>query len=256
MALPALTTSMQEEGFNATLPLLYNVIPRKQMRTLKSSSLTCAAMPFSAMELMDAGGINYSCNISTKNLILYDRLQTQNYNGFILGTPGSGKSFTAKVEMLNVLLGSNAKCIVIDPESEYSALAKLTGGEVIKIMPGGKWHINPMAITPEYEYNENEDEENDVPVNPVLGKAAFILRLLETIVKSPFGLNSIQETIVDECVHSLYEKEKKKAELLQRNKKYNACFRNPFDIRSSRAGGLGIRYPDRNRKCIDVNDGF
>ena len=195
---------MQEEGFNATLPLLYKAIPRKQMRTLKSSSLTCAAMPFSAMELMDAGGINYSCNISTKNLILYDRLQTQNYNGFILGTPGSGKSFTAKVEMLNVLLGSNAKCIVIDPESEYSALAKLTSGEVIKIMPGGKWHINPMAITPEYEYNENEDEENDVPVNPVLGKAAFILRLLETIVKSPFGLNSIQETIVDECVHSLY----------------------------------------------------
>lgn len=195
---------MQEEGFQATLPLLYNALPKKMKRTLKSSSLTCACMPFSAMELSDSGGIHYSMNLASRNLILYDRLQTQNFNGFILGTPGSGKSFTAKVEMLNVLLGSNAKCIVIDPESEYSPLAKLIGGEVIKIMPGGKWHINPLAITPDYEYNENDEEESEIPVNPVLGKAAFILRLMETIIKSPFGLSSIQETIIDECVHSLY----------------------------------------------------
>ncbi len=195
---------LQEEGFYATLPLLYNAISKRQKRTLKSSSLTCAAMPFSAMELMDAGGINYSCNISTKNLILYDRLQTQNFNGFILGTPGSGKSFTAKIEMLNVMLGSNARCIVLDPESEYSALAKLIGGETIKIMPCGSWHINPMELTPEYDYNEREDDGEERNINPVLGKAAFLLRLLETIIKTPFGLNSIQETIVDECVHSLY----------------------------------------------------
>ncbi len=188
---------LQEEGFFATLPLLYNSIPYKLKRTLKSTSLTCAAMPFSAMELTDPGGINYSMNIASKNLILYDRLKTQNYNGFILGTPGSGKSFTAKVEMLNVVLGSNAKCIVIDPESEYGALAKLIGGEVIKIVPGGRWHINPMEITQNYEFDEDEP-------NPVLAKADFILKLMEVVNKSPFGLNSIQETIIDECVHGLY----------------------------------------------------
>lgn len=188
---------MQEEGFYATLPLLWNGIPYKMKRTLKSSSAACAAMPFSAMELSDPGGINYSMNLSSRNLILYNRLLCQNYNGFILGTPGAGKSFAGKVEMLNVMLGSSAKCIVIDPESEYHALAKLIGGEVIRLMPGGKWHINPMEVTPGYEYDGEEG-------NPVLAKADFILKLLEVIIKTPFGLNSIQETIIDECVHGLY----------------------------------------------------
>ncbi len=188
---------MQEEGFYATLPLLWNGIPYKMKRTLKSSSAACAAMPFSAMELSDPGGINYSMNLNSRNLILYNRLLCQNYNGFILGTPGAGKSFAGKVEMLNVMLGSSAKCIVIDPESEYHALARLIGGEVIRLMPGGKWHINPMEVTPGYEYDGEE-------ANPVLAKADFILKLLEVIIKTPFGLNSIQETIIDECVHGLY----------------------------------------------------
>lgn len=340
---------MQEEGFNATLPLLYNCIPYKMKRTLKSTSLTCATMPFAAMELSDPGGINYSVNLASKNLILYDRLKTQNFNGFILGTPGcvdagteyfngkewkriadyseneqvlqfstktneaslvipnkyikkpcekmyhfeteeldqtlsaehrviyynennvakempaidfvnicrrgvfrgkfrisyekeeyayvpkgmvieevvpsdgykycftvpthnlvlrrngkvfitgnSGKSFTAKVEMLNVVLGSNAQCIVVDPESEYGALAKLIGGEVIKIVPGGKWHINPLEISPNYEFDDESTTD------PILAKADFVLKLFEVIIKSPFGLNSIQEVIIDECFHELY----------------------------------------------------
>jgi len=189
---------MQEEGFNATLPLLYNALPRKMKRTLKSSSLTCASMPFSALELSDAGGINYSMNLATRNLILYDRLRTQNFNGFILGTPGSGKSFTAKVEMLNVLLNSNAQGIAVDPESELTAFTKMIMGVTVPIVPGGKWHINPLEISAGYEFDEEE-------ANPVLAKADFILKLLEVMIKTPFGLNSIQETIVDECVHKLYE---------------------------------------------------
>lgn len=189
---------MQEEGFNATLPLLYNCIPYKMKRTLKSTSLTCAAMPFANVELSDSGGINYSVNIASKNLILYNRLNANNYNGFILGCPGAGKSFSAKVEMLNVVLGSNAQCIVIDPESEYGALAKLIGGEIIKIVPGGKWHINPLEIT------ENYDFDDESTTDPILAKADFILRLFEVIVKSPFGLNSIQEVIIDESLHELY----------------------------------------------------
>ncbi|MCR5102738.1 MAG: DUF87 domain-containing protein [Butyrivibrio sp.] len=193
---------MQEEGFNTTLPLLDVEIPFHKRRTLKSSSLADVCMPFSNLELTDPDGINYSLNFITKNLILYNRLLTQNFNGFILGTPGSGKSFTAKTEMLNVILGSNADCIVIDPEDEYGALSKLIGGEIIKIEPGGKWHINPMEIVSEYQWtNENDTEET----NPVLAKADFILKLMEVLVKTPFGLNSIQETIIDECVHQLYK---------------------------------------------------
>lgn len=187
-------TNLQIEGFNSTLPLCYNQIAAK--RTLKSSSASIM-MPFSILELNDPGGINYSCNLLSRNLIVYDRLSAANYNGFILGTPGSGKSFTSKLEMLNVYLKSNSDVVVIDPEDEYTALAKMLGGEVIKIVPGGEWHINPMEIVSEYEMDDE--------TNPVNAKADFILRLCECIIKSPFGINSIQETIIDECVHELYD---------------------------------------------------
>ena len=194
---------MQEEGFNTTLPLLVNELNMSMRRTLKSSSLTTLAMPFSIVELNDPGGINYSVNLISKALILFNRLLCQNQNGFILGTPGSGKSFAAKLEMLCVLLGSNSDCIVIDPEAEYLALCKLIGGEVIKIEPGGKWHINPMEIDVNYEWTNDDDTTES---NPILAKADFILKLMNVIIKSPYntGLSSIQETIVDECVNELY----------------------------------------------------
>lgn len=95
------------------------------------SILTAVCMPFSYLELSDPDGINYSMHLISKNLILYNRLLTPNFNGFILGTPGSGKSLATKVEILNVFLGTNADCIVIDPEAEYLALAELIGGEII-----------------------------------------------------------------------------------------------------------------------------
>ena len=345
--------NQQEEGFNTTLPLCYNQVMER--RTLKSSS-AAIMLPFSILELNDPGGINYSCNLLSKNLLVYDRLSSNNYNGFILGTPGcftgeteilvvdddhaddkdflkytrketiqnmmagsakysivschpltgdfvvakgrhvrkvkdvhdlaivhlsngetvrctidhlwmtpdgfykqakdleagmalksvsgditvksveiksklpmpvpvfdleqenrdnsrdyenytlgsgvvvhnSGKSFTSKVEMLSVFLKSNADIVVIDPEDEYTGLAEMLGGEVIKIVPGGDNHINPMEIV-------SQDYEIDEETSPINAKADFILRLCECIVKSPFGINSVQETVIDECVHKLFD---------------------------------------------------
>ena len=189
----------QEEGFNTTLPLLDVEIPFHKRRTLKSSSMTAVCMPFSYLELSDPDGINYSMHLISKNLILYNRLLTPNFNGFILGTPGSGKSLATKVEILNVFLGSNADCIVIDPEAEYLALAELIGGEIVGIEPGGKWHINPMEINLNYEWT---GEDDTTETNPVLAKADFILKLMDVLVKEE--VSSVQETIIDESVHRLY----------------------------------------------------
>lgn len=184
----------QEEGLNATLPLCYNQI--KEKRTLKSTS--CAIMlPFSNLELCDAGGVNYSCNLYTKNLIVYNRLNGSNFNGFILGTPGSGKSFTAKLEMLQQFLKTRCDIIIIDPENEYAPLVKMLGGQVIDIKPSGSSHINPLEIS-DWDYDSDDGD-------PINSKAEFMLRFTEVIYKSPFGLSSTQETIIDECVHALYK---------------------------------------------------
>ena len=183
----------QEEGFNTTLPLCYNELRKR--RTLKSTSVA-VLHPFSILELNEKDGINYSMNAVTKNLIVLNRLSKPNFNSFIIGTPGSGKSFKAKEEIINVLLGSNGDVVVIDPEGEYGALAALLGGQVIRITPGGANHVNPLDVESGYEMEDETD--------PVLAKADFILKMLETIIRTPFGLNSVQETIVDECVHALF----------------------------------------------------
>lgn len=189
----AIMTGQQEEGFNSTLPIGFNQIVEK--RTLTSSS-GAILIPFSTLELNDPGGINYSCNLISRNLIVYDRMSANNFNGFVLGTPGSGKSFTSKVEMLNVFLKTNSDIVVIDPEDEYGPMAKMLGGEVIKIVPGGDVHINPMEIV--------SDTDFDADLNPINAKSDFILKVCECILNSPFGLDSIQQTIVDECVHALF----------------------------------------------------
>lgn len=186
-------TNQQEDGFNSTLPLCFSRIIEK--RTLTSSS-AAIFIPFSTLELNDAGGINYSCNLLSHNLIVYDRMSAPNFNGFILGTPGAGKSFAAKTEMLFEFLRSNSDIIVIDPEDEYGALAKMLDGETIKIVPGGDVHINPMEIVSDYEMDDEE--------NPINAKADFVLKMMECMVKSPFGIDSVQETIIDECVHELF----------------------------------------------------
>lgn len=194
----------QEMGFNSTLPLLDNEIPENRRRTLKSTSIATIACPFSNLELMEPAGINYSMNLNTHNLIIYDRLAQPNYNGFILGVTGAGKSFTAKLEMLSVILGSDSDVVVIDPEEEYGGLAKLLHGEYIKLTPGGSAHINPLEISSGYTWSSSDDNAAD-ETNPILAKSDTTINLLNTMINKPFGLDSVQETIIDECVHALYD---------------------------------------------------
>lgn len=187
-------TGIQDLGFVSTLPLCYNKL--RQSRTFKSSSVA-ALLPFSVTELNDVDGINYSMNAVTRNLILYDRKSQFNANGFILGTSGSGKSFAAKTEMLSVMLRTDDDIIVIDPEAEYGPLCEALHGTTIKVVAGGDARINPMDIT----IDPQRTSEGD----PVLEKVDFILNLCATIVKTAWGMDSIQETIIDECVHQLYD---------------------------------------------------
>lgn len=184
----------QEQGFNATLPLCYNAIEKK--RTLTSSALA-VLVPFSNLEINEKSGINYTMNAISKNLILYDRTTKPNYNGFVLGSSGSGKSFTVKTEIVNVFLRSNADIMVLDPEREYITLAEALDGQVIELRPGGNSFINPLDIDFSYEMD-------GAGTNPILEKASFIMKLFESMLNEVWGMDSIQKTLIDECVLELY----------------------------------------------------
>ena len=131
-------------------------------------------------------------NALSNNLIMVDRKKLKNPNGLILGTPGSGKSFSAKREIANAFLVTDDDIIINDPEGEYSPLVS----QVIKISPNSTQFVNPMDI------NANYSEED----NPLSLKADFILSLCELVVGGKDGLMPVEKTVIDRCVHLIYRK--------------------------------------------------
>lgn len=70
-----------------------------------TSSSTAVFMPFTTEELFinSSNGLYYGLNALSHNLIMADRKEIKGQMGLILGTPGSGKSFSAKREMANAI---------------------------------------------------------------------------------------------------------------------------------------------------------
>ena len=184
----------QEQALMSSLPLAMNQIEIERGMTTSSTAIF---VPFTTQELFQdgKGSLYYGLNALSNNLIMVDRKLLKNPNGLILGTPGSGKSFSAKREITNAFLVTDDDIIICDPEAEYSPLVNRLKGQVIKISPTSTHHINPMDI------NSNYSEED----NPLALKADFILSLCELIVGGKEGLQPVEKTVIDRCVHQVYQ---------------------------------------------------
>ena len=184
----------QEEGLMSCLPLGLNQI--EIQRGLTTSS-TAIFVPFTTQELFQNGkeALYYGINALSSNLIMVDRKLLKNPNGLILGTPGSGKSFSAKREIANCFLLTTDDVIICDPEAEYAPLVERLHGQVIKISPTSTNYINPMDLNLDYSDDES----------PLSLKSDFILSLCELIVGGKEGLQPVQKTIIDRCVRLVYQ---------------------------------------------------
>ena len=183
----------QEEGLMSSLPLGLNQI--EIQRGLTTSS-TAIFIPFTTQELYQNGKEALYCGLNalSGNIIMVDRKFLKNPNGMILGTPGSGKSFSAKREIANVFLVTDDDIIICDPESEYGTLVERLRGQVIHISPTSTDYVNPMDLN----LNYSDDE------SPLSLKSDFILSLCELIVGGKEGLQPVEKTIIDRCVRLVY----------------------------------------------------
>ena len=183
----------QEEGLMSSLPIGLNQV--EIQRGLTTSS-TAIFIPFTTQELFQNGKEALYCGLNaiSNNLIMVDRKLLKNPNGLILGTPGSGKSFSAKREIANVFLVTDDDIIICDPESEYGTLVEHLKGQVIHISPTSTDYVNPMDLN----LNYSDDE------SPLSLKSDFILSLCELIVGGKEGLQPVEKTIIDRCVRLVY----------------------------------------------------
>lgn len=184
----------QEAGVMSSIPIGINQIDIQRGLT---TSATAIFVPFTTEELFQDGeALYYGINAISNNMIMADRKLLKNPNGLILGTPGAGKSFSAKREMTNAFLITQDDIIICDPEGEYSPLTQMLKGQVIRISPNSKQYVNPMDIN----LNYSEDE------SPISLKADFVLSLCELIVGNKGGLEPVEKTIIDRCVRLIYRK--------------------------------------------------
>ena len=185
----------QEDGLMASVPIGINNIGIQRALTTSSTAIF---VPFTTQELFSDSPEALYCGLNalSNNMIMVDRKMLKNPNGLILGTPGSGKSFSAKREITNAFLVTNDDIYVCDPEAEYNPLIHALKGQVVKLSPTSKDYLNPLDININYS-----DEEN-----PLALKSDFVLSFCELIIGGRDGLEPIEKTVIDRSVTRIYQK--------------------------------------------------
>ncbi|MDO5138060.1 MAG: ATP-binding protein, partial [Oscillospiraceae bacterium] len=180
----------QTDGLATVLPVGPPQI--STVRTLTTESLA-VFVPFKVQEIRDRGGIYFGENAISRNLILCNRENLLNQSAFLLGVPGSGKSFCAKELITFLILNTEDDILICDPEGEYAPLVEAMGdvGSVIRISAGGRDRLNAMYMVEGYG-------END----PIVVKSEFIMSLIEKIDMG--GVGPQHKSVIDRCIAGVY----------------------------------------------------
>ena len=182
----------QEQGFVSALPIGVNQVEIQRGLT---TSGTAIFLPFRACEVFQKGGVYYGLNATTGRMILADRKRLKCPNGVVLGTPGSGKSFSCKREAADVYLHTDDDLLFLDPEHEYLSLCQQLSGQIIRLAPDSGDYINPLDV----------DLSVDTGENPLLMKADFIMSFCELILSASHGgLKPIEKSVIDRCIPKIY----------------------------------------------------
>lgn len=180
----------QMDGLNTVLPIGARKI--NAFRTLTTESLA-VLIPFKVQEIMDKGGIYFGENAISHNLIMCNKENLLNQSAFVLGVPGSGKSFSVKELIAFLILNTEDDILICDPEGEYAPLVEAMGdvGSVVRVSAGGRDRLNAMYMVDGYGEN-----------NPIVVKSEFIMSLIEQIDKK--GVGPQHKSIIDRCIANVY----------------------------------------------------
>ena len=167
--------------------------PKDQCPSYPDHRIYAVLIPFHTQEIMQPGGIYYGQNAVSKNMLVADRRKLLNGNSFRLGVSGSGKSFSAKEEIVDLALSTEDDILILDPESEFGSLVEALNGEVITISATSNTHLNALDMDSAYGNDKN----------PLIEKSEFILSLFEQLVGAG-NLSAKEKSILDRCTADVY----------------------------------------------------
>lgn len=194
----------KQEALNTVLPIgkPYLDVEMNYMRDMTTSNVA-TQIPFSSIELQSPTGLYYGKNQMSNNMITIDRKKDLiTPSGLVLGSSGAGKGMTVKWELINSYLRyTDDRFIIVDPEGEYTPLAKQFGGQVLDISTGTTHHLNIMDLA-DTELLDDEDQAVDL----VKEKANLLASLFESLLKD---FSDLEAAIIDRVTRLTYDQVKK-----------------------------------------------
>lgn len=192
-------TRQQEKGLQAILPLAYNPFNETKNDNINMFWLTdelANLIPFSSVDYIDENGLCYGRKNKSNKLVIIDRGQELNANGFVFGASGSGKSFFVKLaEFIPAMLKyTNDEFIIIDPDNEYKPLIEPFGGTIVTVAPDSPTYLN--LFDADLSYNENG-------ITAVSIKKEFIMMFIEQVKGE--SLNASERSMVNRCITIAYK---------------------------------------------------
>lgn len=188
----------QEGAVNTAAPIGINLVGDPRDLPTKSVAVM---IPFQTQELFMGGqSLYYGVNTLSNNMIMADRKKLRTPNGIVIGTPGSGKSFAAKREMMMCYLITRDDIMICDPEGEYYPLVNSLGGQVIRLSTNSNDYLNPMDI--HVKKDMKRQDFNDL----MRVKSAFVITMCDAIAGDDKRLNNLEKGIIDCCLERLYNR--------------------------------------------------
>lgn len=185
-------TGLQNAAFNSTLPLCLTPLATHRLMTTEAGTIF---IPYTTQEMHQKGGTFYGLNETSNNMILFNRRLAENGNGLIFGRSGTGKSMTAKQEILaNYLKDENCCIYIIDPDEEYTEMVSALRGEVINLAPGSRTYINPLDMNLDYADG----------TNPLSFKADYVISMMEIMHGTNGKITPEEKSVLSRCVQNIY----------------------------------------------------